>query len=373
MKHYTVMLKPASSLCNLRCKYCFYCDVAEQREIRSFGKMTDLTRERILNRLAESLEPGDQLELAFQGGEPMLAGLTFYRALVQTVSQWDSRIHVSYAIQTNATLLDEAWCEFLKENRFLVGVSYDLLPEQHDAVRVDAAGRGTSRAVERAIALLREHAVEYNILCTLTNAVARHPQQVWKRIVQMDLRYVQFTPCLGELECPGQSVYALSPKRFASFYQTLFQLWLAEYRAGRYRSVKFIDDVVNLMAFGTPNACGLDGVCRPQIVVESDGSVYPCDFYCTDDNVLGNLCEQTVPELLASPKARAFVEREHRQPELCKTCGFRRFCGGGCKRMQREVCCAADDSFCGYGCFLRENAPVLEQIALAERRARGLG
>lgn len=151
MKHYTVMLKPASSLCNLRCKYCFYCDVAEQREIRSFG----LTREQILNRLAESLEPGDQLELAFQGGEPMLAGLEFYRALVQTVSQWDSRIHVSYAIQTNATLLDEAWCEFLKENRFLVGVSYDLLPEQHDAVRVDAAGRGTSRAVERAITLLR--------------------------------------------------------------------------------------------------------------------------------------------------------------------------------------------------------------------------
>lgn len=202
---------------------------------------------------------------------------------------------------------------------------------------------------------------------------ARHPQQVWKRIVQMDLRYVQFTPCLGELERPRQSVYALSPKRFASFYQTLFQLWLAEYRAGRYRSVKFIDDVVNLMAFGMPNACGLDGVCRPQIVAESDGSVYPCDFYCTDDNVLGNLCEQTAPELLASPKARAFVEREHRQPELCKTCGFRRFCGGGCKRMQREVCCAADDSFCGYGCFLRENAPVLEQIALAERRARGLG
>lgn len=155
MKHYTVMLKPASSLCNLRCKYCFYCDVAEQREIRSFGKMTDLTRERILNRLAESLELGDHLELAFQGGEPMLAGLAFYRALVQTVSQWDSRIHVSYAIQTNATLLDEAWCEFLKENRFLVGVSYDLLPEQHDAVRVDAAGRGTSRAVERAIARSR--------------------------------------------------------------------------------------------------------------------------------------------------------------------------------------------------------------------------
>ena len=85
----------------------------------------------------------------------MLAGLEFYRALVQTVSQWDSRIHVFYAIQTNVTLLDEAWCEFLKENRFLVGVSYDLLPEQHDAVRVDAAGRGTSRAVERAITLLR--------------------------------------------------------------------------------------------------------------------------------------------------------------------------------------------------------------------------
>ena len=148
MKHNTVMLKPASSLCNLRCKYCFYCDVAEQREIRSFGKMTDLTRERILNRLAESLEPGDHLELAFQGGEPMLAGLAFYRALVQTVSQWDSRIHVSYAIQTNATLLDEAWCEFLKENRFLVGVSYSDLPIHNSVPDYNAACDRTDGAAD---------------------------------------------------------------------------------------------------------------------------------------------------------------------------------------------------------------------------------
>lgn len=257
----------------------------------------------------------------------------------------------------------------MKEHNVLVGVSYDILPELHDAVRVDAGQNPTSERVRQAIRLLERHHVEYNVLCTLTNQIARHPQQVWKQLVRLNIGHTQFTPCLDELNRPGESVYALTPKRFASFYNTLFPYWLADYRAGKYRSVKFFDDVITYLAFGVPGTCGMGGMCQPQLVVEADGSAYPCDFYCLDAFKLGSLTELTVPELLDAPAARAFAQRSHTPPQRCGGCRFFGFCGGGCKRMQREICCSGTDSFCGYASFLETNFEALREIALAEQRA----
>ena len=116
--------------------------------------------------------------------------------------------------------MDEEWCAFLKKHNFLVGISYDLLPEYHDAARVDIAGKGTARRVETAIANLQKAGVSFNVLCTLTNPVARHPRQVWKRLAELGIEYVQFTPCLAPLA--GESLYTLTPRRFAAFYNGLF-------------------------------------------------------------------------------------------------------------------------------------------------------
>lgn len=369
MKQLSVMIKPASALCNLRCKYCFYADIADLREVRSFGIMKPETTEVILANIQKSLRAGDSITIAFQGGEPTIAGLDYFRHFTSIVDTWTG-IDVHYALQTNATLLNDEWCAFLKKYDFLLGVSWDVLPDCHDAARVDAAGEGTSKRVLDAIYLLNEHKVEYNVLCTLTNFVARHPNQVWKQLVKHDIRYVQFTPCLDDLEATGESAYALTPKRFASFYNQIFDLWYADFRAGKYRSVKLFDDIVNLLAFGIPSACGINGHCSPQIVVESNGNVYPCDFYCVDEYLLGNLSEQPLKEIYESPKNRAFASRPHQHPKLCATCEFSRFCGGYCKRMQKQVCCSPEDNFCGYQNFLRTHANEFEQIALQERRFR---
>lgn len=369
MKQLSIMIKPASALCNLRCKYCFYADIVDLREVRSFGIMQPETTEKILANIHESLNAGDSVTFAFQGGEPTIAGLDYFRHFTSIVDTWKD-IHIHYALQTNATLLNDDWCVFLKQYNFLLGVSWDILPDCHDAARIDAAGNGTNKRILESIALLEKHKVEYNILCTLTNTIARHPSQVWKQLVKHNIRYVQFTPCLDELEAAGESVYALTPRRFASFYNQLFDLWYADYRAGKYRSVKLIDDVVNLLAFGIPSACGITGRCSPQIIVEANGSVYPCDFYCVDEYVLGNLCEESLNTLHGSPKMRTFLGRPHQQPKLCATCEFVRFCGGNCKRMQRQVCCGVDDTFCGYQDFLRTHAKEFEQIAMEQRRYR---
>ena len=136
--------------------------------------------------------------------------------------QWPQKIRLQYTLQTNGQHLDEEWCAFLKKHNFLVGISYDLLPEYHDAARVDIAGKGTARRVETAIANLQKAGVSFNVLCTLTNPVARHPRQVWKRLAELGIEYVQFTPCLAPLA--GESLYTLTPRRFAAFYNGLFPL-----------------------------------------------------------------------------------------------------------------------------------------------------
>lgn len=361
MKQVSIMIKPASSLCNLRCKYCFYADVAQNRTTACFGLMKPETMGAILANVAAELQPGDKVHFVFQGGEPTLAGLDFYRTFVAIAGQWQD-VQVTYALQTNGILLDEAWCEFLKEHNFLVGVSLDLLRDCHDEVRVDREGRGTWKQVVRAIELLNRGGVEYNVLCTLTNTIARHPRQVWQQLKKLNVRFVQFTPCLGELE-GEKNPFALTPKRFADFYTELFALWQEEIRQGAWRSVKFFDDVVNLLVLGRPTGCGMDGVCRPQLVVEADGSAYPCDFYCTDQYRLGSLAGQTVSQLLSAPGVQEFITRPQERPAFCQACPYDTFCAGSCPRMRRETCYTGVDTYCGYRDFLDRCGEGLAELA----------
>lgn len=364
MKNLSFMIKPASSACNLRCHYCFYADVAKCRTVPSFGHMSNETMKKILENIRRDLLPGDRINIGFQGGEPTLAGLDFFRAFIQQTQHWDAEIQVHYSLQTNGTMLDDAWCTFLSDHHFLVGLSLDLLPDCHNLARIDTNGDGTYKRVVNAIALLRKHHVAFNVLCTLTDYVARHPAKVWKQIQQLDLDYVQFTPCLDELNSSVKSPYTLTPDRFGSFYTQLFQKWESAFHQGEYRSIKLFDDVVNLLAFGIPTACGIDGVCRPQLVVEADGSTYPCDFYCLDKYKSGNLADQTLQMVFESPVNQMFAKRPHAQPRLCKICPFITICGGNCKRMQGTFC---GDNVCGYQMFLTAALPSFQVIARNQR------
>lgn len=360
MKNISIMLKPASSLCNMRCQYCFYADETKMRQVRSYGLMSNETLEKILRNIRSSLQPGDQINFAFQGGEPMLAGLDFYRYFVKLVDGWGKGIRVTYALQTNGLLLDEEWCRFLAGNHFLAGISLDLLPVCHDEARRNAQGQGTYGQVMEGIRLMEQYQVEYNVLCTLTRKIAKYPQKVWKVITKNDFRWVQFTPCLDELSGEQKSPYALTPQDFASFYIQLFACWLDDYRKGAYRSIKLFDDLVNYLGRGIPTSCGINGKCQPQLVVEADGSVFPCDFYCLDEYLLGNFTEQTLEELyLLSVQSEMRVREKN---AFCRTCPYEQICGGGCKRMQQEVYCGGEGK-CGMRSFLDYSMRELRQIA----------
>ncbi len=300
-KHISILIKPASALCNLRCKYCFYANISSIREVRSYGKMKDAVVEEMIPNIYADLEDGDELAIAFQGGEPTYAGLTYFEKFIAVINRQEKRVHVTYAMQTNGTIINERWIPLLRDNHFLVGLSIDGGPLYHDANRVDTHGGGIFRRVMQTKELFDRYGIEYNILCVLTNELAKHPQKVYKFLVDNHVRFTQFIPCLDDLDAAEKSDFALTPERFASFYQQLFPLWLGELKRGRYRSIKLFDDIINLFVGGRVTACGLAGQCQIQYVIEADGSVYPCDFYALDKYRLGYITEETSSNSSASP------------------------------------------------------------------------
>jgi uncharacterized protein len=360
VKRLSLLIKPASSLCNMRCRYCFYADVGARRSIPSYGLMKAETARNIIDNAFKGLTGGDEVTFAFQGGEPSLAGLPWFEDFTAHVSRTGGgRASVRYAFQTNGLLLDRDWAAFFKQHGFLVGLSLDGSRGLHDRNRLDAEGRGSWERAMEAKRLLDENQVDYNILCVLTNELAGESEKVWDLILREKIRYIQFIPCLeglpGEAPAGGaERSQGLRPPRFAQFYSRLFSLWLRELEAGRYVSVKLFDDTANYFFKGIVSACGADGRCGPQFVVEADGGTYPCDFYVLDSYKTGNLSLQGPEEIFNSPVARAFrgEEKTGEPPaRICGECQYRRLCRGGCKRM-RNAMYHGEGNFCGYRTFL---------------------
>lgn len=356
MKQLSVMIKPASSHCNLRCHYCFYADVSRRREVAGYGFMTAETAHSLIENIYRDIEDGDSVHFTFQGGEPALIGLPFFEEFAAEVEKRSDKARVSWALQTNGTLLDDAWCTFLKNRSFLVGLSLDGNAALHNENRLDEKGQGTFRRVMNAKRLLDRNCVEYNVLCVLTDKAARHPRQIWKFLLDEHIRYVQFIPCLDELDAACRHPWALTPQHFYSFYTGLFPLWQKEALAGNYISVKMYDDIANLFVRGQLTACGMDGRCQPQYIVEADGSVYPCDFYVLDEYRAGNLRDGTLRKAFEHMVRSGMLDRAT-LPAACHACPYLNACHGGCKRMQNAMYVAG--SFCGYRALLDDRLQAL--------------
>ncbi|WP_099221734.1 radical SAM/SPASM domain-containing protein [Listeria costaricensis] len=367
MKQISVLIKPASSLCNLRCKYCFYANVSSLREVRSYGKMQETITQKMIDQIFVDLEDGDHLTLAFQGGEPMLVGLDYYQKVVSFVEAQKKNVEVHYAIQTNGTMINSRWCEFFRENDFLVGLSIDGPASYHDLNRIDAKGQGTFQRILKNKGLLDHYQIDYNVLCVLTDSLAEEAEKVFYFLKENQINYIQFIPCLDDLDAKECSNYALTPKRFAAFYRRILDLWLEELERGNYISIKLFDDLCNLLVKRQVTACGILGNCQIQYVIEADGSVYPCDFYVLDEYRLGYIQDQTLRDLFEQDRGKKFLCEGKIVSEMCNDCFFVKMCHGGCKRMKDAVY-LDEAGFCGYQDFLRVFLPKLDHILACVRR-----
>lgn len=372
MQYVNFLVKPASSLCNMRCRYCFYEDEAANRAQASMGVMSAQTAELLLRQALETVDFNGQISFAFQGGEPTVAGLGFFQNFVETVRRLNTRrIPVSYSIQTNGLALDGDWAEFLARNRFLVGLSLDGDKAIHDEFRVDAAGKGTWARVQKNLALLQKAGVECNLLCVVTRRCAKSAVRVYHALQKTGIRYLQFIPCLDPLGEPrGQRPWSLTPEDYGAFLCALFDEWYRDWEAGRYTSVRLFDDYVHL-AMGLPaGTCATSGSCGAYFVVEADGGVYPCDFYALDQWKLGDLHETPLAAMGKSERAKRFLADglEHSAP--CAACRWQSLCFGGCKRdWTTDPEGKTQNYYCpSFQRFFAHAEPRLRRIADAERR-----
>lgn len=362
-RHINVMIKPASGNCNMRCRYCFYHDVSELREVKSYGMMSLSTLEKIVQKVLEAAE--ESCAFVFQGGEPTLIGLDFFRALVEFQKKYNTKkIAVTNSIQTNGLKLDEEWAQFLHDHRFLIGLSVDGTKEIHDELRPDAEGKGTYSRVYRAAQILKKYQVEFNILTVVTRQSARRVFKMYQQYKKNGWTYLQFIPCLDPYEWErGTSEYSLTPKQYGEFLKTLFDSWYQDMKKGDSIYIRYFDNLLGIMMGVEPESCGLMGRCVPQLVVEADGSAYPCDFYVMDGYRMGNLAEDPLPNLLQSEGASRFVMESAQPEETCRSCRYGYLCRGGCRRDRDDRGAVGLNYYC---------EAFLEFFDYAEERLREL-
>jgi uncharacterized protein len=330
MQPFTLLIKPSGSDCNVDCTYCFYKCRAPQ-----VGQGRQRMGEAVLERLVQDYM-GLRFQLsgfAWQGGEPTLMGLDFYRRAVELQKKCGvPGQEVGNSLQTNALLLDNAeWCRFLYENQFLVGISLDGPKELHDCYRLDLCGHGTWDRVMRAIDCCQEHKVEFNTLTLVNRLTADHPDEVFDFLIDRGVRYLQFIPCVEVDPQTGQiAEFSVSPQQYGDFQCRIFDRWM-EFGPRRL-SIRDFDSILSHCINGHHTICTFDRQCGQYIVVEHTGDVFPCDFFVEPKWRLGNILETPIEQIAACAQKKAFARRKQNLSSKCLVCRHLAVCRGGCMK-----------------------------------------
>ena len=356
MKNLNLLIKPASSSCNLRCRYCFYYDVADNREVKNYGIMNDDTLENMVKKVFDDVE--HTANFAFQGGEPTMAGIEFFEKFHKLVEKYNTKkIIVNFSLQTNGTLLNKKWLELFKKHNYLIGLSLDGNKEMHDTFRIDAKGEGTFSRVLKATKMMKKADVEFNILCVVNKLIAQNGKLVYNFFRNNGFRYYQFIPCLNSLSCSEEKDYTLTSEDYGKFLDETFNLWYEDMMSGKRISVRHFDNYTKILLGEEPEACDMVGHCNMNAVLESDGSMYPCDFYVLDEFKVGNINESSFEELFKSEAEMRFLRTSLAVDEKCKVCRYFKICRGGCRR-HKELTAEGnyENRFCeSYKYFFEKN------------------
>jgi uncharacterized protein len=369
-----LLAKPTGSVCNLHCAYCFFLEKEKlYPSVRS--RMSDELLERYISQLVEG-HRSPQVTIAWQGGEPMLMGLEFFRRAVELAHRFARPgMTVAHTIQTNGTKINGDWARFFKENDFLVGLSIDGPRELHDAYRRDKAGRPTFDRVMRGLAALREHGVEWNALTTIHAANAAHPVAVYRFLRdECDCRFVQFIPIV-ERPTAGGVPYgeavterSVTAGQWGAFLTGVFKEWVRRDVGETYVQMF---DVALANWYGEPaGLCVHSATCGSALAMEFNGDVYACDHFVEPGYLRGNITERPVIELVGSPAQRRFgQDKLDRLPHYCLECDVRFACHGGCPK-DRFIATPADEPGLNYLCagfkafFHHIDAPMRRMCAL---------
>lgn len=392
-----LLAKPTGAVCNLDCSYCFFLS-KEQLYPGSDFRMTEALLERYLQQLLEA-HPGPEVAIAWQGGEPTLRGLDFFRRSVELVERY--RLpgqDIQYTIQTNGTRLDDAWAKFFKENRFLVGLSVDGPGDLHDRHRRTRGGSGSFDQVLAGHAHLVRHGVDVNILCTVHSDNADEPLRSYRFFRDdMGARHLQFIPVIerttaaavdqtapgwGEGRAATRPLYvqqgdratprSVGAAQYGRFLIAIFDEWVRR-DVGTVYVQAF--DVALGNRVGRHALCVHAPTCGDAPVLEHNGDLYSCDHYVEPDYRLGNLAQTPLAELVALPRQRRFgQDKQDTLPRYCRECDVLALCQGGCPKDRFAATPDGEPGLnhlcAGYRAFFRHLGPALDFMAGELRAGR---
>lgn len=331
----SLLIKPASASCNIGCKYCFYKSTCSEREQQSYGIMSlDILEEIIKKAYAEAKS---YCAFSFQGGEPTLAGLDFFKKVIEFEKKYNKKgLPTMNSIQTNGVLIDDNWAKFFAENNFLVGLSIDGPKELHDFNRINYDGSGTFDRVISAKKIFDKYKVEYNVLSVITTVTVDKTKELYKFYKNNNIDFVQLIPCLDEGFSQSVNNPSLSPQQYAKFLKDIFDIWYADYKKGRQISIRLFENICAVILGYEAESCDMRGYCSIQNVIEANGDIYPCDFYVSDDRKLENIKNINIKDIIKQKNAINFVKERLVVNNKCKNCRYAALCKGGCKRYRSE-------------------------------------
>jgi uncharacterized protein len=354
-----VMTKPIGPICNLDCRYCFYLEKEEmyhqeKRKERPSWQMPDDVLERYIQQYIEA-QNVPEISFAWQGGEPTLLGVRFFRRVVELQQKFANGKRITNALQTNGTLLTDEWGEFLAKNQFLIGLSVDGPAHLHDTYRVDKQGRPSFPLVERGLNVLKKHGVEFNTLTVVNRKNSQEPLAVYRFLREIGSGFMQFIPLVerssvGPLQTEDgliQLALAAPPREgegrspvtdwsvrsedYGTFLSTIFDEWVRRDVGTVY--VQHFDVALGTWAGMGATLCVFSPTCGKALAMEHNGDLYSCDHYVYPEYRLGNIREKTLTEMILSPEQTKFgQDKQDTLPRYCRECSVRFACNGECPK-----------------------------------------
>ena len=347
-----LLTKPVGPICNLDCKYCFYLEKEKLYPGENQWRMNDEVLEEYIRQYIQS-QPSPEINFAWQGGEPTLLGVEFFRKAIALQNEYADGKTIFNAIQTNGTLLDDEWCEFLAANKFLVGLSIDGPAELHDKYRVDKHQQPTFDRVVRGLEFLKKHKAEFNTLTAVNRANSQQPLEVYRFLKNIGSQFIQFIPLVEraaptEMKTAGydfaapplpgekENVSAVTPwsveaEQYGNFLCAIFDEWV-RHDVGKTFVQLFDVALGNWMGLGS-SLCVFAEKCGAALAIEHNGDLYSCDHYVYPRHKLGNVMNQSLGAMVNSPQQIKFGnDKSDSLPKFCRECEVRFACNGECPK-----------------------------------------
>jgi len=359
------MAKPVGSRCNLRCGFCYYLRTERNSPSMRQECMSDELLVLFIRQYIEA-SSGPEISFVWHGGEPSLAGLGFYRKIIEFQERYLPNGWVCWNnLQTNGVLLDDEWCAFLAEAKFDVGLSIDGTKELHDRYRKDSDDNGSySQAFEAALRL-KKHGVSPDLICTVTSTTAKNPLGAYRALRELDTGWIQFIPII-RLDTKGNlTPESVSGEEYGEFLCAVFDEWVHNDldRLG----VQMFAELLRVWAGGSAGLCWMAPTCGCALIVEVDGGVYSCDHFVDEAHRIGDINETHLGLLVDTQEQLVFGRsKQDSLPQQCQNCRWLRYCNGGCPKDRFLVSCDNEPGLnclcAGFKRFFTYASPIMDEI-----------